>query len=173
MKIGQKMDNDLKNEFIQKNCLSSHDLLNPGPEAVALLHHVNLGAVGKYLHDADDQSFLGVVGGLVGIPLSHAPYVIIQGVAFRRVGRPYLLLKDKKQCLPASLQGPVGVVRRHAILLPDVGPPSGNMVHPGLHHVVQEVQVHVGVDLEAGRQEVWRHDVALVADDTHAHHNDR
>ena len=103
---------------------------------VALLHHVDLGDVGKYLHDVDHQSLLGVVGGSIGIPLSHAPYVIIQGVAVRRVGRPYLLLKDEKQCLPASLKGPVGVVRRPAILRLDVGALSSNMVHQGLHHVV-------------------------------------
>ena len=72
--------------LLKKNCLSSHDLLNPGPEAVALLHHVNLGAVGKYLHDADDQSLLGVAGGLVGIPLSHTPYVISRGLHSGELG---------------------------------------------------------------------------------------
>ncbi len=140
-----------------------HDLFNPGPEAAAHLHYVGLGDIGEYLHDADHQSLLGVLGGSVGISLSHAPHIIIQGVAVRRVGKPYLLLKEEKLFLHASLLGSVEVVRRYTILLPNVGPPSSNMVHPGLHQVVQEVQVHVGVDLEAVRKEVWRHHIPLEA----------
>ncbi len=43
------------------------------------------------------------------------------------------------------------------ILLPDVGPPSSDPVHPGLDHVGQHINLNVGIDSEAGLEDVGQH----------------
>ena len=89
--------------LFKKIAICCHDLLDPGPEVAAGLHHVDLGDVGKHFRDARHQSLLSVVRGSIGISLSHAPHIVIQEVAVRRVGRPYLLLKEERDVLPAPL----------------------------------------------------------------------
>ena len=63
--------------------VSLHDLLQPGPDPPAGLHHVALGDVLQHLRDAVLYNLLGVVRSLVYIPFSNATHKIVEGIAIR------------------------------------------------------------------------------------------
>ena len=56
---------------------------------------------------------------------------------------PDLLFKEEGEVLPAPVLGLDAGVRRRAILLVDVGPTTGNLVHPGLDNSRYDIQVHL------------------------------
>ena len=64
-----------------------------------------------------------------------------------------------------------GSVHQCGVLLEDVWPATSNFFGPGLHHLLEDLQVGVLVDRFTFPEEVWRHDVAETGDD--CDHHDR
>ena len=87
-------------------------LFQAAPDAAAGVDDVLPGDVAEYLHDGTDEGVLGVMGGPVGVSLSHAPYIKVQGIDIRAARRPYFLLPEVRQIGPAPILRPVGIVSR-------------------------------------------------------------
>ena len=51
-----------------------------------------------------------VMGGPIGVSLSHAPYKKVQGIDIRAARRPYFLLPEVRQIGPAPILHDVGIV---------------------------------------------------------------
>lgn len=77
-------------------------LFQAAPDAAAGVDDVLPGDVAEYLHDGTDEGVLGVMGGPVGVSLSHAPYIKVQGIDIRAARRPYFLLPEVRQIGPES-----------------------------------------------------------------------
>jgi len=73
---------------------SLHHGLNARPEALAGLRHGGPREVRHHLRDLDHQRGGSAVRGSVGIPLTYAPDVIIQGIAVRAAGSPKVIKKE-------------------------------------------------------------------------------
>ena len=67
-------------------------LFQAAPDAAAGVDDVLPGDDAEYLHNGTDEGVLGVMGGPVGVSLSHAPYIKVQGIDIRAARRPYFLL---------------------------------------------------------------------------------
>ena len=79
---------------------SLHHGLDARPEALAGLRHGGPQEVAHHLHDLDHQGGGSAVKGSVGIPLTYAPDLKIQGIAVRAAGRP----KVRKKRPPGGLR---------------------------------------------------------------------
>ena len=71
------------------------------------------GEVGEYLLDGSDEGVLGVMGGPISVPLSHAPYKKVQGIEIWAARRPYFLLPEVRKIGPAP-------ILRHIVILPSL-----------------------------------------------------
>ena len=76
-----------------------------------------------------------------------------RGPSERRVQIVVLLLKP-------SL-GLFGLVGRHRVLLTHPGSATGQLIAPGDHYTLQNIQVHFGVDFQADFKDGRWHDVAF------------
>jgi len=82
---------------------SLHHGLDAWPETLAGLRHGGPQEVAHHLHDLDHQGGGSAVRGSVGIPLTYAPDVIIQGIAVRAAGRPKVRKKDENLTISATV----------------------------------------------------------------------
>ncbi len=94
------------------------------------------------------------MGGLVDVPLTHALYVVIEGVAVRAAGRSNFFWPELRKVGRAPVLHSPSVVSWGAILLKDVMAPIGHSVHPGLHNVTQDLDVLFCVNFQAFGKEV-------------------
>ena len=85
---------------------SLHHGLDARPETLAGLRHGGPQEVAHHLHDLDHQGGGSAVRGSVGIPLTYAPDVIIQGIAVRAAGSPKVIKKRPPGGLGDQQEGP-------------------------------------------------------------------
>jgi hypothetical protein len=140
--------------LLKEIAAGSHHGLNSLAETPAGHRHGVPGEGGHHLRDLRLERVRSVVWGFVNISVTNAPNIIVQGIAVEAAGRPDLLRPELGEVRRAPILCDLGVVSRGAILLKDVMAPISSSVHPGLDHLLQELKILVGIDLQSLGEEV-------------------
>ncbi len=110
------------------------------------------------------------VAGLTGLLLCSPPQIVVTGIQVWAVGRLLLTLPEVWHCSQQPRLNLLASVCRCSILLEGVPVSPGHPVHSGNHHILQDIQVHFLVDLQAHGEEVRQHDVPIGGDHPEDHH---
>ncbi len=135
-------------KLFKKIAASIHDGLDPLAEPPAGLCHGVPRQADHYLLDFGHQGVNIVVGGLINISFTNAPYIIVERIAVRALRGPDLLWLELQEVLPAPILRCLAVVGRHPLLLEHVVVPSSDSVHPGPNHLLQNLEIFLGIDLQ-------------------------
>jgi len=157
--------------LFEKIAANLHHSVHPRVEPPADLGHGVPGEDAHHLRDLRHQRGRSVVGDSVHISLANAPHIQVQGVSIWAAGGSDLLGSKLWEVRLTPVLGGLLVMRRLSVLLKHAMASRCYSIHPGLHHLLQDLQILDGVDLESLGEEVGELDVGHVDDQAQNHHN--
>jgi len=88
----------------------------------------------------------------INIYFNLAPQKTAQRLATRTIGRPGLLLEERRQVGVFVFFAFFCIMRQYNVLLKNTGPTVGKFLHPGSHNLPYNFNLFIGVVLKAPRK---------------------